>query len=94
MISITHYCTIHNIDTSFIHSLADEGLIVLTISNDGPFIEEEQLPDLESYTRWHYEMGVNTEGIDVIRHLLGKVRDMQQEMHNLRMRLRLYEDGD
>lgn len=94
MISITHYCTIHNIETSFVHALANEGLIVLTITTGEPFIEEEQLPDLENYTRWHYEMGVNTEGIDVIRHLLNRIRNMQEEMRNLQMRLSLYEDGD
>lgn len=94
MISITHYCTIHNIDTSFVQALANEGLIVLTITTGEPFIEEEQLPDLENYTRWHYEMGVNTEGIDVIRHLLSRIRRMQEEMRNLQMRLSLYEDGD
>ena len=92
MISITQYCTIHNIDADFIDALAEEGLIVLTIATDGTFIEEEQLSDLESYTRWHYEMGVNTAGIDVIRHLLGRMRDMQSEMDTLRMRLRLYEN--
>ena len=51
MISITQYCTIHSIDADFIDALAEEGLIVLTIATDGTFIEEEQLSDLESYTR-------------------------------------------
>lgn len=91
MIAITQYCTVHEIDISFVHSLADEGLIEVTIMEGSPFIHTEQLHELELYTRWHHDMGINTEGIDVIRQLLDKVKRMQLEIETLRSRLRLYE---
>jgi hypothetical protein len=91
LIAITQYCTIHEIDTTFVHSLADEGLIAITVVEGDGFISEEQLQDLEIYTRWHYEMGINPEGIDVARHLLGKIKHMQTEISTLRERLQLYE---
>jgi hypothetical protein len=87
-IAITQYCTVHNVDITFVQTLAAEGLINLT---DGDEITEEQLPDLELYTRWHSEMGINPEGMDVIRHLLQRIRGMQTEMEALKTRLHLYE---
>jgi hypothetical protein len=81
----------HNIDHSFISSLQAEGLIEITIDSEEEFIEEDQLHELETYTRWHHELGINTEGIDAIRHLLDKVRQMQFEINSLRNKLKLYE---
>ena len=93
LFAITTYCSLHGIDHSFITSLSEEGLINITIENEDEFIEEEQLPDLEIYTRLHHEMVINTEGIDAIRHLVHKLRNMQSELNSLKARLRLYE-GD
>ena len=93
LFAITTYCSLHGIDHSFITSVSEEGLINITIENEDEFIEEEQLPDLEIYTRLHHEMGINTEGIDAIRHLVHKLRNIQSELNSLKARLRLYE-GD
>ncbi|UPK72538.1 chaperone modulator CbpM [Chitinophaga filiformis] len=91
MIAITQYCSIHEIETDFINSLADEGLIAITVIEGDRFVSEEQLQDLELYTRWYSEMGINTAGIEVIKHLLDKIRHMQSEIAALRARLHLYE---
>jgi len=89
LIAISQYCTIHNIEAEFISSLADEGLIALV--DNGAYIAHEQLPELEAYTRWHAELGINTEGIDIIHYLLEKIRAMQSEMEVLQRRLNIYE---
>ena len=91
LFAITTYCSLHGIDHAFITSLSEEGLINITIENNDEFIEEEQLPDLEIYTRWHHDMGINTEGIDAIRHLVHKVRNLQTELNSLKARLKNYE---
>ncbi|HUQ65265.1 MAG TPA: chaperone modulator CbpM [Flavitalea sp.] len=92
LFAITTYCSIHGVDQSFIASLSNEGLINITIENQDEFIEEEELQNLELYTRWYHEMGINTEGIDAIRHLVKKLRNMQIEVNSLKNRLRMYED--
>ena len=89
LIAISQYCIIHNIEADFISSLAEEGLIALV--DNGAYIEPEQLPELEVYTRWHAELGINTEGIDIIKYLLGKIRAMQSEMEMLQNKLHIYE---
>lgn len=91
--ALTTYCTMHGIDHSFITSLREEGLISITVENNDEYIEDEQLQDLEIYTRWHHEMGINTEGIDVIRHLVNRLREVHGELNSLRARLKLYEEG-
>ena len=93
LFAITTYCSLHGVDHSFITSLQDEGLISITIEDNDEYIEEEQLPDLEVYTRWHHEMGINTEGIDVIRHLVSRLREAHNELNSLKNRLKLYEEG-
>jgi len=91
LFAISQYCSLHDIDPSFIQSLETEGLITLTLNEEGGFIEETQLERLELYTRWHHDLGINTEGIDAIRNLLEKLQQTQEEVRELRMRLRLYE---
>jgi hypothetical protein len=92
LFAITTYCSLHGIDHSFITSLSEEGLINITVENNDEFIEEEQLPELEIYTRWYHDMGINTEGIDAIRHLVHKVRNLQAELNSLKARLKRYEE--
>jgi MerR HTH family regulatory protein len=94
LFAITTYCTLHGVEQSFINSLKDEGLIEIIIDNEDEFIEEEQLHDLEIYTRLHHEMGINTEGIDAIRHLIHKLREIQAELNSLKNRLKFYEEGE
>src|SRR5215213_3801921 len=92
LFAITTFCSIHGIDHSFIASLSNEGLINITVQNEDEFIEEEEVQNLELYSRWHHEMGINTEGIDAIRHLVEKIRNMQSELNSLKNRLRMYEE--
>jgi hypothetical protein len=92
LFALRTYCSLHGVDHSFITSLSDEGLITITVENNDEYIEEEQLPDLEIYTRWHHDMGINTEGIDAIRHLVHKLRDVQAQLNALKARLKSYEE--
>jgi MerR family transcriptional regulator/heat shock protein HspR len=91
LFAISTYCSMHGIDRSFITSLESEGLIHVTSQNQDEFIDEEQLHELEIYTRWYNELGINPEGIDAIRHLVNKLRTVQAEINYLKNKLRLYE---
>jgi hypothetical protein len=91
LVAISTYCSLHNLEHSFIDSLISEGIITVTQNDEGEFIEEEQLHDLEIYTRWYHELGINPEGIDALRHVVEKMKVMQAEINLLRTRLRFYE---
>jgi hypothetical protein len=92
LISAKAFCTHHQIELSFIHSLHDYGLIEVTIAEEDYLLPPDQLEALEKLVRLHYDLHINLEGIDAIYHLLKRVEDMQREMAVLRSRLRLYEN--
>ncbi len=91
LFAISEYCVVHNIDPSFIQSLENEGLIHIIFSDEQQFIEEEQLHELETFTRWHHDLGINIEGIDALHNMLQKLREVQSEINDLKLRLRQYE---
>ena len=86
----TEFCNYYRVELSFINELHQSGLIELIIEEE-PLIPVAQLTDLEKYTRLHYELDINTEGIETISYLLQRMRHMQAEINNLKARLRLYE---
>lgn len=94
LIPTNEFCIHHNIEFSFIDSLQQYGLIEITTVEGTGFIEEEQLGELEKMMRLHYDLQINYEGLDAIKHLLDQMQSMQQQMATLRNRLRLYESGD
>jgi hypothetical protein len=91
LISITEYCSNHRVDPSFIAAMQEGGLIEIIVSGQNSFLLAEQIPELEKYTRWYYEMGINREGIEVIRQLLQRISNLQEELRIMRNRLSFYE---
>ena len=94
LIAVDEFCTIHNIEMSFITSLKQTGLIDITTIKKTGFIDANQLERLEKFVRFYYELDINVEGIETITHLLHRISYMQEEIRMLRNRLRLYETND
>jgi len=92
LIPAREFCTFHHVELSFIHSLHDSGLIGMTIHDGAVFLPAGELPKLEKLVRWHYELSINTEGIEALSHVLQRLEYILQENSNLRGRLRRYED--
>lgn len=83
-ISIEQCCVYYNIETSFVHKLDEHGLIELSRSDETIFISFEQLSDLEKYMHLHYELEINLEGLETIKHLLDRVNSLQKEVQRLK----------
>ena len=92
-ITVAQFCSHYQAEHQFISQLHQSGLIELVTEEDEPLIPVEQLTVLEKFTRLHYELDINTEGIETISYLLQRIEAMQAEMDNLKARLRLYEEG-
>ncbi|MFC6103262.1 chaperone modulator CbpM [Olivibacter domesticus] len=90
LILIKEYCEQYEIEQHFVQSLQEEGLLEITVVSDERYIKEEQLNELEQFRRWHYDLNINIEGIDAMRHLINKVTKMQQEINHLKNQLRLH----
>ncbi|HMC99681.1 MAG TPA: chaperone modulator CbpM [Ferruginibacter sp.] len=91
MISVKTFCIHHHVDLAFIESLQHFGLIETVVIEEDSFIPEEKLTEVEKLIRLHQELDLNFEGLDVISHMLEKMKAMQSEIMTLRERLGLYE---
>jgi hypothetical protein len=92
LIPAGEFCSFHHVELAFLQDLHDSGLIVLTIRNGAAYLASEQLPAVEKFARWHYELSINAEGIEALSHVLQRVDHLMAENNRLRSRLRWYED--
>lgn len=93
LISVDIFCSNHQVETSFIGKLQESGLIEIIKIKETAYIDSDQLQKLEKLLRFYYEMEINIEGIEAITYLLQRTETMQNEIIQLKNRLRLYE-GD
>ena len=92
MISANEFCIYHNIDLSFITSLKDSGLIVITTVEEKIFVPLSELSKVEKLVRLYYDMDINLEGIETITYLLQKMNEMQTQVLQLNNKLKMYEN--
>jgi chaperone modulatory protein CbpM len=91
LIPVDIFCYQHGVEISFISSLQEFGLIEITQVDEARYIPVQHLMEAEKMVRLHNELEINTEGIDVVTHLLQRIQNMQDEIRLLRNRLRFYE---
>jgi len=94
LIAADDFCASHQIEFSFIQSLNKFELIEITTVEEKRFIPEGQLQKLEKLVRLHYDLDINLEGIDVITHLLERMKALQDENIALKNKLRVYEANE
>jgi chaperone modulatory protein CbpM len=91
IIPLEIFCSSYHVDQNFIETLETHGLIAVSYRENRRFILQEDLAELEKYSRMYYDLNINVEGIDALNHLLDKIRQLQLEADALRARLRIYE---
>lgn len=74
---------IYNIEITFLDALEDSGLIHPEIENNIKYIIYDELPALERFANFHYDMDVNLPGLEIIHRLLNKIENLQQENRQL-----------
>lgn len=92
LISTDEFCAHYHVEYTFINSLQQHGLIEITTIDEGSFIDHDHLKNIESLLRLHYDLDINLEGIEAITYLLNRVKNMQEEITELKNKLSLYED--
>ena len=91
LIIVNEYCNKCHIEPEFIGMLQEGGLIDVLTQNVIQYLTTDELPDVERYSRLYYDLDINMEGIDAIRHLLERMGEMQREIEYLHNRLRLFD---
>lgn len=82
-ISIEEIVRLYNIEITFFNDLESSGLIQTETINEVKYLHYDQLPDFERFTNWYYDLEVNIAGLEVIHHLLGQIRSLQEENKRL-----------
>ncbi|MCH5718738.1 chaperone modulator CbpM [Niabella hibiscisoli] len=83
-ILIEECCKHYRIETSFVKTLNEYGLVELSYTNESYFIHNDQLSSLEKYVHLYYDLDINFEGIEAISHLLNKIEHLQHELRRLK----------
>jgi MerR HTH family regulatory protein len=91
IIPIEIFCSYYQVERSFVESLESYGLISISYVENKRFLLKEELVELEKFSRLYYELDINVPGIDALKHMLEKIKELQQETEILRARLRIYE---
>lgn len=85
------FCERSQIEDSFVHELYEYGLVRVKREQDSFFIEEDEISEIEKMFRLHNDLGINLEGLDVIKQMLERMRKLEMEMDLLQKKLKLYE---
>ena len=80
LFKVTDICRSGRIEHTFIQELHQNGLIEIIIQEEQEFIEEEQIPQIERFSNWHYELELNVQGIEVVQHLIDRIEKLQEEI--------------
>ena len=90
LIIISDYCNQCNIEPDFVLMLGEGGLINIEVINETQCFPASQLSDMERYAHLYYDLSINVEGIDAIRHLLNRIETLQDRIQALERELRFY----
>lgn len=91
LIVINEYCKSTHVEPLFFDLLEENDLITIYIEEGERYFPSSELNDLEKYIRLYYDLSINMEGIDAIRHLQGRIQALEDRIDRLRQRLRIYE---
>ena len=91
LIPAIEFCEKYHVEVSFIGTLRESGLVEIVVVEETEYIPLSELEQLEKIVRLYYDLDINMEGIETVIHLLGRIDQMQEEINELRNRLRLYE---
>lgn len=94
LIIIDEYCQKSHTDPTFLLSLEESGLIEIRTVNGERYLPASQLREVERYSHLYYDLSINLEGIDAIRHMLGRIENLQHEILQLRKQLHRFRHTD
>ena len=82
-ITIEEINRIYKIDYSFLDQVIDSELLHPQTENSIRYIIYEELPHLERFANWHYDLEVNLPGIEIIHKLLNQMDELKNENRRL-----------
>ena len=78
---------IYNIEITFFDELVDYGLLKIYMEDNIQYLMYEDLPDLEKFANWHYDLEINLPGLEVIHNMLKKLDTLNRRNRELMNKL-------
>jgi len=94
LIVINEYIDNTGIEPQFIVLLEEEGLITTCWEDGIQYIDASQLNDVERYAGWYYDLSINVEAMGTIQRLLQQIKQMDQELIQLRRIMGYFKNED
>ncbi|WP_010227498.1 chaperone modulator CbpM [Gillisia marina] len=91
LIATEELCERYSVEHTFIRSLNNSGLLEVITVEKREYVHCDKMADFEKMLRLHYDLEINLEGLEAIKHLLEKLNDLKKENLALRNRLEIYE---
>ena len=92
LLPVEDCCANYNIEYHFLEVLQQHDLIEIIDIHEQHFLHVDALENLEKMLRLHYDLDINVEGLEVINNLLIRLKNQQQEIINLKNKLKIYGD--
>lgn len=92
LIKVIDFCRSRKVETTFLQTMEEYGLIHIVIQQEEQYIDEDELKKLERFSNLYYELDVNPPGIQVAHQLLDKVEQLQDEIVYLKNKLKALDD--
>jgi chaperone modulatory protein CbpM len=80
LVLIEDVCRYYEVESEFINSLHDVGLLNIIVKKNTNYIFENQLVDLEKILRLHSDLEINAQGIDIVFNLQNTIAALQQAL--------------
>jgi hypothetical protein len=93
LILVRDFCVHHNIEITFVETLAANDLVETTTIEQTLYIEQAQLMQLEKFVRLHHDLNIHPDDLDVVSDLLNRLETLQSQVTSLQNQLRFYGDN-
>lgn len=91
LIATEELCERYSVEHTFIRSLTNSGLLEVITVEKREYVHCDKMAEFEKMLRLHYDLEINLEGLEAIKHLLDRLSSLKEENLSLRNRLGLYE---
>ena len=91
LIVVEVFCTICEVERTLIDELEEFGLVQLQHVDGIKYIHTEHLPRVEKILRFHNDLNINIEGIEIVLNLMDRIEQQNTKLNYLEMKLKLYE---
>ena len=83
-IAVKSICTLYEVSETMLISMAEYDLIEIVITDEVPHLYIEEVAKLERYMRLYLDLGINIEGLAVIKDLLEEREVLRGEILRLK----------